>query len=263
MSNFYAACHLGEEICRVMLGTLHKGNLTMSEIRKFENHPVQEGDSLTWNIPQIYQETLDGLRQIGNYEEPVTSVSCTGWSADHLLLENGGALISPTYHHEDSRSKRGREAVLAKIPWEVIYDETGTQHTPATTLCQLGVEKSRRIKRADHLMPIADGFNFLLSGVPFVEMSSASTTQLYNPVSQNWSERLLEAMGLAEDKFPRIVPAGTEIGPMQSDVAEATHLSGARVIASYSHELPASILGLPVSGAERGAAPATSAREGH
>ena len=111
MSNFYAACHLGENLCRVMLGTLHNGNLTMSEIHKFENQPVHEGNSITWNIPQLYQETLDGLRQIGNYEEPVASISCSGWAADYLLLEKSGALISPTYHHEDSRSKQGREAV--------------------------------------------------------------------------------------------------------------------------------------------------------
>jgi len=67
--------------------------------------------------------------------------------------------------------------------------------TPADTLFQLGAEKPKRLGRAKHLLPVADAFNYLLSGVPRLEMSSASATQLYNPVTQAWSDRLLKVLG--------------------------------------------------------------------
>ena len=70
------ACDLGAESGRVMLGSLHQGQLTMSEVRKFQNVPIQEDESFQWNIPQLYQETLDGLRGIGAFEEPIDSISC-------------------------------------------------------------------------------------------------------------------------------------------------------------------------------------------
>src|SRR6185295_16082302 len=165
-SNFYVACDLGTESGRVMLGSLHRGKLTMSEARRFQTLTIKENDSLQWNIPQLYQETLAGLRSVGAYEEPVDGISCNSWAADYLLFEPDGSLITPTFHHHDPRTETGMKHVYSKIPWETIYSETGVQQTPLNTLFQLGAEKSRRLSRASQLMPVADGFNFLLGGVP-------------------------------------------------------------------------------------------------
>ena len=250
MSNFYAACDLGTEAGRVMLGTLHKGELTISEIRRFQNLPVKEKGSLHWNIPQLYQEILDGLREIGKYEEPVASVSCTAWDRDYLLFTSDGSLIPPSHQADDARSATGMDAVLSKIAWPVIYEETGVQHTPGSTLFQLGAEKPRRLRQASHLMPVADGFNYLLSGVPSVEMSSASATQLYSPASNDWSEPLVSTLGLPRQLLPNIVPAGTRLGMFRTDLARATGLMEARVVASCSHDLAAALTGLPVVNGE-------------
>ena len=86
MENFYIACDLGAEIGRVMLGTLRKGELIMSEARRFQNLPIKEKDSLQWNIPQLYHEIFEGLREIGSNEEPVNSISCNSWGAEYLSL---------------------------------------------------------------------------------------------------------------------------------------------------------------------------------
>src|SRR4029077_2018969 len=68
-SNFYMVCDFGEEVCRLMSGTLHMDKLVMTEPRRFQNVPVNEKGSLQWNIPQLYRELLDGLREIGAHEE--------------------------------------------------------------------------------------------------------------------------------------------------------------------------------------------------
>ena len=89
MSNFYVACDLNAECGRVVLGTLNQGALTLSEVRRFQNLPVTDKDSLQWDIPRLYQETLDGLRAIGTYEEAVDGISCDSWAADYLLFDIG------------------------------------------------------------------------------------------------------------------------------------------------------------------------------
>jgi rhamnulokinase len=93
MNRFYVACDLGAEIGRVMLGTLHKDKLTVSEVRRFENTPLQEKHSLLWNIPQLYQEVLAALREVSAYEEPVDSISCDSWGEDYMLFEADGSLV--------------------------------------------------------------------------------------------------------------------------------------------------------------------------
>jgi rhamnulokinase len=232
-----------------MLGTLHKDQLTVSEVRRFQNVPVKEKNSLLWNIPQLYQEILAALREISVYEEPIDSVSCNSWAADYLLFEPDGSLVPPTYHHNDPRTEAGMKEILSKVPWETIYEETGVHKMPMNTLFQLGAEKSRRLKR-NQLMPVADGFNYLLSGVARIEMSLASTTQLYNPVTRTWSDRLFKALRLPTELFPPVVPAGTKLGALRPEILKETRLEAAQVVSSCSHEIAAALVGLPVSHGE-------------
>ena len=246
MSHFYVACELGPHGGRVMLGTLHKEQLTISELRRFPNVPLEEKGVRHWNVAQLYHEILEGLRSAGSYDEPVDSVSCTSWGKDYLLFQSDGTLLTPAYHFEDARAAEGLKTVLSKIPAETIYEETGATNQPGSTLFQLAAESSKRLKNASQLLPIADGFNCLLAGVPHVEASLAGSTQLYNPATGTWSEPLLKALRLPADLLPSIVSAGTELGPLREDVAKETRLTEARVIASLSHDIAAALAGLPV-----------------
>ncbi len=165
-SNFYVACEFGEQSGRVWLGTLHRDGLTMSEVRGFQTRPTEDKGVLVWEVPRLCQEILTALRGIALHEEPVESVSCHSWSADSLLLAADGSLITPVYHHQDGRTQAGMNNVAAKLPWETLYDETGVQPSPANSIYQLAAEKSRRLERAAHFLPLADAFNFLLGGAP-------------------------------------------------------------------------------------------------
>jgi len=251
MENLYVACDLGMNTGRVVLGTLFKDKLTLSEIRRFDNAPLHERKSLQWNIPQLYRETLDGLRAVGEEDVDVNSVSCNSWAGDYMLFDRDGSFIAPTYHHADPRSGTGMTEIFRKIPWEAVYEETGVQKGHLRTLVQFGAEKSRRLGHGSQFMPVADGFNCLLSGVPRAEMSLASATQLFNPVTRTWSDRLRHELRLPTELFPTLVPAGTELGALRATVAKETKLAGARVIASCSNELAAALVGLPVAEEER------------
>ena len=250
MSNFYVACDLSAEYGRVMLGTLNQGALTVSEVRRFPILPITDKDSLQWNIPELYQQILDGLGAIGNYEESIEGVSCDSWAGDYLLFESDGSLITPAYHHADPRAREGMQKVLTKVPQEAIYQETGVWPMPSNTLSQLAAERHKRLNRAQYLLPVADAFNYLLSGVPRFEVSQASATQLYNPVTQAWSSRLFSSLDLPPKLFPPLVPAGTELGPLRPEIAKTTGLDDTQVIATCSHETAAALAGLPLNPGE-------------
>lgn len=250
MSKYYVACDLSPESGRVILGTLNQSTLTLSDIRRFKNVPVQDKDSLQWNIPQLYQEILAGLNAIGTYEEGVDSISCDSWGGDYLLFEADAALITPAYHHKDPRGREGLQKILSHVSKEALYQETGVQPEPGNTLFQLAAEKGRRLARAHHLLPIADAFNYLLSGVPRIEMTMTSATQLYNPMAQAWSTRLLKTLDLAPKLFAPLATAGEELGTLNEQIARSTKLDDACVIATCSNQIAAALAGLPVQPGE-------------
>jgi rhamnulokinase len=167
-----------------------------------------------------------------------------------LLFESDGSLITPALHHAEIRTAAEMKKVLSKISGESIYAETGVQHTPANTLFQLRAETFRRLSRAKHLMPIADSFNYLMTGVPRFERTLASPTQLYNPIAEAWSERLFNALNLPRKLFPPIVRAGTELGALLPELAKTTGLDDVQVVASCSHEIAAALAGLPIASGE-------------
>ncbi|HMP84402.1 MAG TPA: FGGY family carbohydrate kinase [Verrucomicrobiota bacterium] len=247
MSHYYVCCDLGSENARVTLGTLERGRLTIGEISRFKNVTQRDKDALQWDIGSLFQDTLSALWETGRFDEPVDSVSCTSWSGDYLLFDSGGALIGPVYHGDNRSGRRGMEEVMSRVELETIYRETGVASAPGNTLFQLGGEKGRRLRRAARLLPVADAFNYLLSGVPCVEVSQASATQLFNPVTRDWSQRMLEALRLSPELLPPVVASGTELGALSPGIASQTGLLEARVVASCSHEIAAAIMGLPTA----------------
>src|SRR5438046_10569047 len=184
----------------------------MTDFLRLPNQPIKNKGSLYWDIPQLFQETLSGLRKVAQREDPVASVSCDSWGVDYMLFEADGSLITPTYHYRDPRSQAGLDEVLSKVAWETIYAETGIQKIPINTLFQLGAEKLKRTGNAQHLLSVADGFNYLLSGAARFEVSMASTTQLYNPISKGWSYKLLLSLRLPYRLFPSIVSSCSVLG---------------------------------------------------
>ena len=248
MANYYVACDLGAESGRVMVGELNRGKLSLTEVHRFPNVPLQEKTSLHWNIPSLYQGLLDGLTRAARRGDRIDGISCESWGVDYLLFEEDGSLITPTFHYRDPRCEEGMKAVLGRVPWETLYAETGIQKMVLNTIFQLGAENPKRLKRAHRLLSIGDGFNYLLSGVPRFEVTMASTTQLYNPVERKWSAELSRALKLSPQLLPPIVPAGTVLGPLKPELAEQTGIEGAQVVASCTHDTGAAVAALPASG---------------
>ncbi|HVR37388.1 MAG TPA: rhamnulokinase family protein [Methylomirabilota bacterium] len=247
MKSNYLACDLGAESGRLMLGVLNKGKLTLTELNRFPNTPVQVKKELHWDIPSLYQGLLEGLRRAAERDEPIQSISCDSWGLDYLLFDGEGSLITPAYHYRDPRCHDGVKAAFKRVSRETIFQETGIQHMPINTLFQLAVDSPRRLRKARHLLGVADGFNFLLSGVPRAEESFASTTQLFNPTTRSWSQRLTRAIELPEQLLPQIVPSGTRLGPLRPEVSGETGLTGVEVVAGCSHDTAAAVAAVPAS----------------
>ena len=113
---------------------------------------------------------------VSSLGKEVVGISVDSWGVDYVLLDADGKLISPAFHYRDSRNKASSKAVLKRLEWKEIYEETGLQFIDFNTLFQLAAETPERLTRASKVLPLADGFNHLLSGVPKAEASLASTT---------------------------------------------------------------------------------------
>ncbi len=249
----YIACDLGAESGRVMVGQLEDGRLTLEEMHRFPSAAVRVLGSLRWDVLHIFEELKIGLRKVAGLHLPVASLSVDSWGVDYVLLNAVHPMLSPPFHYRDARTESTYERLREKVGSKLIFAETGIQFMPINTIYHLAadVEKSRALlELADWFLTIGDYFNYLFSGVPRVDESNASTTQLYNPRTRSWSKVLIERCGFPPKIFPQLVPPGTALGPLLPELVAETGLNELQVVATCSHDTEAAVAAVPAQEGE-------------
>ncbi|EMI43119.1 rhamnulokinase [Rhodopirellula sp. SWK7] len=252
-SRFYVACDLGAESGRVMLGSVTDGRLVLEEVHRFPTGAIRIQNSLRWNILGIFEELKAGLRKIAARGIEVASVSVDSWGVDYALFNERQPLLSLPYQYRDARTEKRYTDALENVGRERIFSETGIQFMSINTLYHLiaDVEENPDVLGiADQFLNIADYVNYLFSGVARAEVSLASTTQMYNPNTKNWSDELIRRFNLPERLFPPIVQSGTTLGPLTPELASDTGLTGVQVIATCSHDTGAAVAAVPAESNE-------------
>jgi rhamnulokinase len=238
----YLAFDLGASNSRALLGTLKNDVMTLEELHRFTTPVIEEGDSLFWDEKTIWNELKFSLQKALQEAPDLRSLSVDSWGVDYIPLLSGGTPARHPYCYRDPRTNGVKERAFETLSEEQIYSKTGIQFLPFNTLYQLlaDLEEDRQALGTiwKHLT-IADYFNYRFCGNPVIERSMASTTQLMDISTRNWSESLMQSFGLKTESWPSIVPSGTDIGSVTGN-------SGARVIASCSHDTGSAVAATPV-----------------
>jgi rhamnulokinase len=251
----YLAVDLGAESGRVMLGTLEKGRIALEEIHRFPNRSLTVNGHLHWDLAHLEKEIFAGIGKAAGRHAPISGVSTDSWGVDYVLLDANGKALGRPYCYRDARTADSPARLFKKLPFAEIYQETGIQFMAINTLFHFEAqqhEDAAVFSGADHFLTIADYFNARLSGVEAAEESLASTTQLYNPKTRAWSDKLISALGLKKSLFPKIVPSGTVLGPLGEqiggDLKHHPALAQAQVIATCSHDTGGAVAAVPATG---------------
>jgi rhamnulokinase len=249
--NAYLAVDLGAESGRVMLGTLDQGRVALEEIHRFPNRPLTEGGHLHWDLPHLEREIVAGIGKAAARGTSIGGISTDSWGVDYVLLDHAGKALGLPFCYRDSRTHAATGRLFQKLPFSEIYHETGIQFMTINTIYHLEAQQHDDpsvLAAADHFLNIADYFNAQFSGVAAAEQSLASTTQVYNPRTHAWSEKIVAALGLKKSLLPRIVPPGTVLGPVLERFRKFPALAEAKVVATCSHDTGAAVAAVPATG---------------
>jgi rhamnulokinase len=250
-STFYsAAVDLGATSGRVILGAWSKNRLTLSEVHRFPNTFRSLGSRDYWDIGGLWHEAQTGLRKaIAALPRgaKLASVGVDTWGVDYALVDDTGRLVFPVHAYRDSRTQPGLKrlgntrAALARV-----YAATGIPNVFYNTSLQLE-ETVASCPAIDDLASrclfLPDYFNFLLSGRMANELSIASTSQLLDVHSTEWSRAALQHFRIPPQWFSKPILAGTKLGTVQN----IPELKTTRVIAVPGHDTACAYDAMPAS----------------
>ncbi len=242
----YAAVDLGASSGRVMVGRVGPDSLRLTEAHRFPNRPVRVPEGLRWDILGLYRGVLDGLRAAGQ----VDSVGIDSWAVDYGLLDADGSLLGNPVHYRDARTEGIAEKVWATVPAPELYAATGLQYAPFNTLYQLvAARSSSQLAHAGRLLLIPDLLSYWLTGEQGTELTNASTTQLIDPRTREWSSDIASRLGVDLGLFAPLRQPGDPAGVLRPDVLEEIGLTGpVPVTAVGSHDTASAVAAVPAAG---------------
>ncbi|MBG0850753.1 rhamnulokinase [Streptomyces spinoverrucosus] len=229
-----------------MVGRVGRHELELTEAHRFVNRPVRVPEGLRWDVLGLYAGVLEGLRVAGR----VDSVGIDSWAVDYGLLDADGALLGNPVHYRDGRTEGVAETVWASVPAAELYAATGLQYAPFNTLYQLvAARSSDQLAHAERLLLIPDLLSYWLTGEQGTELTNASTTQLVDPRTRDWSYDVAARLGIDLSLFAPLRQPGNPAGELRPEVLEETGLDGpVPVTAVASHDTASAVAAVPASG---------------
>jgi rhamnulokinase len=256
----YLAFDLGAESGRAMMGVLDDGKLALHELHRFANMPVTLPSGLHWNLLELWNNLLIGVRKAMEYSAAnsleLASLGVDTWGVDVALLGRSGQLLGLPYAYRDEHFAGAMDKAIAKVGAEHIYDVTGNQFMPFNTIFQLAYlheSEPAVLEQADKLLFMPDLLHYFFTGQAFNEATIVSTGQVVDPRLGNglgvWADGLLQELGIPRQMLGKIIPPGTRIGPVRSALAAELGLSRPlNVTVPASHDTAAAVAAVPVLG---------------
>ena len=117
------AIDLGASSGRGMVGKFDGNKISLEEIHRFPNGPVNLNGSLYWDILRTFGEIKTALHNCAMSDnKDIKSMAIDTWGVDYGLLDKDGKLLENPYCYRDERTTKGiMEELFKVIPKEELY----------------------------------------------------------------------------------------------------------------------------------------------
>lgn len=232
------AIDLGASSGRAVVGIYDGESVTLEEIHRFPNDPVTVGDTMYWDVLRLYHEIKQSLVKAKAHPE-IESVAIDTWGVDFGLIGADGRLLENPVHYRDKRTEGMAKKCAEEISREELYKLTGNQIMDINTLFQLKALSEQRpelLNRAARLLMMPDLLSYFLTGVIYTELSMASTTQMLDPVLNNWSSDVLDKLNIPARLLPQVIMPGAVVGNIRQEVCDELGIRPLKVVAVCGHD---------------------------
>ena len=225
--------------------------IKLTEMHRFPNISVQVGKTFHWDILRLWHEIKTGIAKRGGRRMRRSGIGgryVGGGLSDSWMRMVGGLLGNPVCYR-DPRTEPMVEAVFGRLPKGKIYSITGIQTMSLNTLFQmaaLSLGNSPQLDAAKKILFLPDLITYFLTGVMGTDYTIASTSQMLDAKTREWSPEVLKAIGMRAELFaPMSIPG--EKNSVRGMVLPAVNekLAAVPVIAVGGHDTASAVAAVP------------------
>ncbi len=209
----------------------------------YRQTPVRtEGERTIFPVHGLTDAALDAIAEVTGRISPgdyVAGLSFASIGESFVLFDAAGEPVADIIAWYDRRAVGEAEEVVGTVGADVLFQTTGLTIDPIYSLCKLLWLRRNAagvLDRAAGLAFVADWLAMRVCGECATDVSLASRSLLAAPMTGRWSPKMLRAFGFDEAFLPRILPAGSPLGPPTPWAAERLGLTDRCVISVGGHD---------------------------
>ena len=248
---YFFAVDLGATSGRTIVGSLCDGKIEQEELTRFNNNLIETGGHVYWDIYALYSEIINGLKVAAKRGIEIASIGIDTWGCDFLCIAADGAVLRNPLAYRDPHTVGVMEKFFDKaVDKQTVYAKTGIQFMNFNSLFQLYAMReagNSAFANADKILFIPDALGYMLTGNAVCEYTVASTSQLLNPMTKDLDADLLASLGIARDRFGKMVMPGTVVGTLTPEVQRLTGLGAVPVVAVAGHDTASAVAAVPAA----------------
>ena len=208
---------------------------------------VEQDATLWWDLTQqVVRQAVDAA-QMGSDFVRALSVSSQGIS--FVPVDERGEPLGNAINWLDTRATLQAESILSRFSEEELFRLSGKRASPAYVLPKLlwlAANQPDVYRRAHKFLMAHDYLMFKLTGLFVTDHSMASGSLLHDITGLDWRSELTEAFGVAVEQLPEIRWAGTCLGHLKPEAAEALGVSDQVVVAVGGQDQKCAALGASI-----------------
>ncbi len=211
------------------LGTSSVKGLLMSDtlevICTYSQDYPNNVDERGWsdqNPEDWYNKSIIVIKKLlAKSKEQVASISFSGQMHGMVALDKNDQVLRPAILWNDQRTVAECEYLNDEIGIDFLIENTGnialTGYTAPKVLWMKNNEPEL-FKRLDKVMLPKDYLSYCLSGVFATDYSDASGTLYLDVKNRQWSEKMLEVLGLKLDNVPELFNSYDKVGTLTDEI---------------------------------------------
>lgn len=188
--------------------------------------------SWTEQAPEAWwTATVKSLRAVldecGVDGEQVAAVGLTGQMHGLVVLDEEGTVLRPAILWNDQRTGKQCEAITEQVGPERIVEWTGNPVLPGFTAPKIEWIRAHEPEVFEQIATVLlpkDYVRYRLTDTPATDVSDASGTSLFDVERRQWSEAMLDALGIPEAWLPQVTESTAVSAHIHREGARATGL---------------------------------------
>ena len=203
-----------------------------------------------WNVDRIFSQLAEcarqALQQVEGAAQQVRGITITTFGVDGAPVDAEGQLLYPVISWKCPRTAEVMKRIDQYLPQRKLNAISGVGEFAFNTLYKLIWLRENRpelLEKAHAWLFISNILAHRLTGIMATDRTMAGTSQMTDLATGDWSQEILQAIGIEKTLFPPMVNAGETIGTLTAAAAAQLGLAAGIPVISAGHDTQFALFG--------------------